>query len=394
VIKNTNFINIEFKAYTQVKNMINPAKRVKSVELSQIRKMFEIASPTAISLGLGEPDFDTPPHIRQAVVDALDEGFTHYTSNKGLPELREAISHKLKSENNIKNDPESILVTVGASEALYMCAQAFVDRGDEVLIPDPGFLAYAACIKLSEGIPVSIPLQKENDFRMTVEDVEDKITPKTKAILLNSPSNPTGGVMKKKDIKGITKLADDNNMIIISDEIYEKIIYDEENTKHYSPGQFSENTITINGFSKTYAMTGFRIAYVAAREELSEELLKIHQYNTACASSISQKAALTAINGPQDCVNEMVAEFKRRRDLITSRLNEMGWDCNPPEGAFYIFPEVGDSQEFVKQALERDVVVVSGAGFGKTSSKHVRMSYATSYKNIETAMDRLETIKM
>lgn len=375
--------------------MINPAKRVKSVELSQIRKMFEIASPTAISLGLGEPDFDTPPHIRQAVVDALDEGFTHYTSNKGLPELRESISHKLKSENNIKNDPESILVTVGASEALYMCAQAFVDQGDEVLIPDPGFLAYAACIKLSEGIPVSIPLKKENEFRMTVEDVENKINSQTKAILLNSPSNPTGSVMKKKDVKGIAKLADDHDIFIISDEIYEKIIYHGKNSaKHYSPGQFSENTIVINGFSKTYSMTGFRIAYVAAREEISEELLKIHQYNTACASSISQKAALAAIEGPQSCVNDMVAEFRRRRDFITSRLNEMGWECNPPEGAFYIFPEVGNSQEFVKQALERDVVVVSGAGFGKTSANHVRMSYATSYENIETAMDRLETIKM
>ncbi|MCK9151282.1 pyridoxal phosphate-dependent aminotransferase [Methanobacterium alcaliphilum] len=376
--------------------MINPANRVKSVEMSQIRKMFEIASPTAISLGLGEPDFDTPIHIRQAVVDALEEGFTHYTSNKGIPELREAISNKLASENKVKSDPESILVTVGASEALYMSTQAFVNPGDEVLIPDPGFLSYAACVKLSEGIPVPIPLKKENDLRMTIEDVEDLINPHTKAIILNSPCNPTGSVMKKKDIKGIAKLADDNDMLIISDEIYEKIIYSDKGqnkVKHYSPGQFSENAITINGFSKTYAMTGFRIAYIAACEHLSEELLKVHQYNTACASSISQKAALTAIKGPQKCVDEMLAEFKRRRNLIVSRLNDMGWECKSPQGAFYVFLDVRDSQEFVKQALNNDVVVVSGAGFGKTSTNYVRMSYATSYENIETAMERLENVK-
>jgi aspartate aminotransferase len=374
--------------------MINPAERVKSIELSQIRKMFEIASPTAINLGIGEPDFDTPLHIRQAVVDALDEGFTHYTSNKGIPELRESISLKLKSENMVEADPESILITVGASEALYMCTQALVNRGEEVLIPDPGFLSYAACIKLSEGIPVSVPLHQENDFRMTVEDVEDKITSKTKAIILNSPANPTGSVMKKQDIKGIAELADDKGIFIISDEIYEKIIYGDYGAKHYSPGQLSENSITINGFSKTYAMTGFRIAYVAAREEISEELLKVHQYNTACASSISQKAALAAMEGPQDCVEEMVAEFKRRRDLMVSRLNEMGWLCNLPEGAFYTFPKVENSQEFVKKALENDVVVVSGEGFGNAGSKHVRMSYATSYENIETAMNRLENIAL
>lgn len=371
--------------------MINPANRVKSIQLSQIRKMFEVCSENAINLGIGEPDFDTPPHIRQAVIDALDEGFTHYTFNKGILELREAISKKLNNENNVKADPESIIVTVGASEALYMCAQALINKGDEVLIPDPGFLAYDAVIKISEGNPIPIPLKMENDFRMSAEDVENLITPKTKAMILNSPSNPTGSVMNRSEIKKISKLAEDNDIFIISDEIYEKITY---GTKHHSPGEFTDNAIVINGFSKTYAMTGFRVAYVAAREDILEELLKIHQYNTACASSISQKAALAAIEGPQNCVDEMVGEFKRRRDLMVGRLNEMGGECKLPEGAFYTFPHVQDSQEFVSQALENDVVTVSGEAFGKYGSEHVRMSYATSYSEIETAMERLEKINL
>lgn len=371
--------------------MINPANRVKSIQLSQIRKMFEVCSENAINLGIGEPDFDTPIHIRQAVMDALDEGFTHYTSNKGILELRESISRKLNNENNVKIDPESIITTVGASEALYMCAQALINKGDEVLIPDPGFLAYDAVIRISEGNPIHIPLKMENEFKMTAEDVEKLITPKTKAIILNSPSNPTGSVMDRKEIKKISKLAEDHDIFIISDEIYEKITY---GVKHYSPGEFTDNAIIINGFSKTYAMTGFRIAYVAAREEIVEELLKIHQYNTACASSISQKAALTALEGPQNCVNEMVNEFKRRRDLMISRLNEMDYDCSVPEGAFYTFPYVKNSQEFVSQAIENDVVTVSGEAFGKNGLGHVRMSYATSYSEIETAMDNLEKINI
>ncbi|MBU4535178.1 MAG: pyridoxal phosphate-dependent aminotransferase [Euryarchaeota archaeon] len=371
--------------------MINPANRVKSIELSQIRKMFEKTSPDAINLGIGEPDFDTPPHIRRAVVDALEEGFTHYTSNKGIIELREAISEKLKADNNIQSSPEEIIVTVGASEALYMCTQALVNPGDEVLIPDPGFLSYDACVKLAEGKPIPIPLKKENNFQMTVADVEERITPKTKALILNSPSNPTGSVMKKEDVKAIAELTQDKGIFIISDEIYEKIIYEGQ---HHSPGEFSDKAITINGFSKTYAMTGFRVAYAAAQEEIIEELLKVHQYNTACASSISQKGAFAALEGPQDCVADMVGEFKRRRDMVVSRLNEMGWPCSLPEGAFYIFPAVGNSFEFVKKALENEVVVVPGEGFGKCGENHIRISYATSYDALETALDRMESIKL
>ena len=251
--------------------MFQPAKRCKSIQLSEIRKMFDLTPENAINLSLGEPDFDTPLHIRDAVKKALDDGFTHYTSNKGIGELREAISCKLADENKIDADPESIIVTVGASEALHISLQALINKGDEVLIPDPGFLSYDPCVKLAEGKIVPVGLQEENEFRMTSEDVLEKISSKTKAIILNSPANPTGSVMKKEDVKGIAEIAEDKNIFLISDEIYEKIIYE---GKHYSPGRYTENAITINGFSKTYAMTGFRIGYVAARSELIEEMLK------------------------------------------------------------------------------------------------------------------------
>lgn len=370
--------------------MFRPSKRVSSIDLSGIRKMFELTTEDTINLGLGEPDFNTPPHIVEAAKNSMDEGFTHYTVNKGIIELREAISDKLKNENMINADPESVIVTVGASEALYMCSQALVENGDEVLIPDPGFVSYSACVKLAEAKPVPIKLEGEDGFRMTSEAVNENISPDTKAIIVNSPANPTGSVMEKRDIRGIAELADDHGFYIISDEIYEKIIYQGQ---HYSFGEFSDNVITINGFSKTYAMTGFRIAYTAARPDITEEMLKIHQYNTACASSISQIAALEALNGSQESVEQMVSEFKRRRDLIVVRLNDMGIDCVKPAGAFYVFPYVGDADEYVEKALDNGVIVVPGHSFGEYSKEYVRMSYATSYENIEEAMDRLEQTK-
>ncbi|MGC9516573.1 MAG: pyridoxal phosphate-dependent aminotransferase [Methanomicrobiales archaeon] len=368
--------------------MFRPANRVSSIDLSGIRKMFGLITEDTISLGLGEPDFNTPPHIIEAAKKAMDEGFTHYTENKGMAQLREAISHKLKSENNIKSDPESIIVTVGASEALHLCTHVLVERGDQVLIPDPGFVSYGACVKLAEAEPVHVKLEEENKFRMTADNVNDKITQHTKAIIVNSPANPTGSVMEKSEIRGIAELADDHNFHIISDEIYEKIIYE---GKHYSFGKFSDNVITINGFSKTYAMTGFRIAYAAAENEIIEEMLKIHQYNTACASSISQIAAIEALKGPQNSVNKMVSEFKRRRDLIVGRLRDMGISCIKPRGAFYVFPRVENPDQYVQNAIENDVIIVPGDSFGKYSSQYVRMSYATSYEQIEEAMDRLES---
>lgn len=370
--------------------MLNPADRVESIELSQIRKMFELCDENSINLSLGEPDFDIPPHVKDAIIEAVNEGYTHYTPNKGYEDLRERISTKLKKENKMSFDTEEIIVTNGASEALYMCAQALFNKEDEILIPDPGFLSYNACVKLAEAKNVPIELNKENGFKMTLEDVEKKITPSTKAIILNSPSNPTGAVMEKEEIKAIADLSMDKGFYIISDEIYEKIIYD---SKHYSPGKYSENVITINGFSKTYAMTGLRIAYLAAKEETTEELLKIHQYTTACASSLSQKAGYAALKGSEKYIKNMVNEFKRRRDLIYEGLIDINCKCQKPEGAFYMFPNIENIENFFEKSVKAGVIPVNGEAFGNSGKNHARMSYATSYENIKIAVERLSSLK-
>ena len=366
--------------------MINPAKRTRTIELSQIRKMFEVTNPDAINLGIGEPDFDVPENIKKAMIESIHENDTHYTPNKGYIELREEIVNKFKKDNDIKTNPDNIIVTVGASEALYMCAQAFIEKGDEVLLPNPSFLSYEACVKLADGKVVPVECSMENEFKLQANDVEEKISENTKAIILNSPSNPTGAVMEKEDIKAIADLSVDKNFLIISDEIYEKIIYGK---KHYSPAKWSDNVVTLNGFSKTYAMTGLRIGYLTANEELCEELLKIHQYNIACATTTSQKGALEALRGPQDEVNKMVKEFRKRRDLIVERLNGMGYKTVNAEGAFYVFPKIED-KNFVQKAAKAGVITVPGAAFGSNGEGHVRMSYANSYENIEKAMDILE----
>ncbi len=370
----------------EAKVMIDPASRTKSIELSLIRKMFEVTNPDAINLGIGEPDFNVPENIKQAMKDSIDENDTHYTSNKGIIELREEIAKKFKNENGIDTNPENILVTAGASEALFICAQAFIEKGDEVLIPDPGFLSYEACVKIANGTIVPVDCTMKNEFKLKAEDVEEKITDKTKAIILNSPSNPTGAVMEKEDVKAIADLSMDKNFLIISDEIYEKIIYDK---KHYSPAKYSDNVIILNGFLKIYAMTGLRIGYLTATEDYTEELLKVHQYNIACASTTSQRGAYEALTGPQDEVHKMVNEFKRRRDLIVSRLNGMGYETVNVEGAFYVFPKIED-EDFVMKAAKAGVITVPGIAFGLNGKGHIRMSYANSYENIEKAMDILE----
>ena len=366
--------------------MINPATRTKTIELSQIRKMFEVTNPNAINLGIGEPDFDVPENIKKAMIESINENDTHYTPNKGYIELREEITKKFKKENDINTNPENIIVTVGASEALYMCAQAFIEKEDEVLLPNPSFLSYEACIKLAGGKITPVECKMKNEFKLKADDVSEKINKNTKAIILNSPSNPTGAVMDKEDIKAIADLSTDNNFLIISDEIYEKIIYDK---KHYSPAKWSDNVVTLNGFSKTYAMTGLRIGYLTANENLCEELLKIHQYNIACVTTTSQRGAIEALKGPQDTVKKMVNEFKNRRDLIVSRLNEMGYETVNAQGAFYVFPKIED-EDFVSKAAKAGVITVPGVAFGSNGKGHVRMSYANSYENIKKAMDILE----
>ena len=366
--------------------MINPANRTKSIELSLIRKMFEQTNPEAINLGIGEPDFDVPQNIKDAMKKSIDENDTHYTPNKGYIELREAIVKKFKKDNGINTQPENVIVTVGASEALYISAQAFMEPGDEILLPNPSFLLYESVINLAGGTIVPVDCKMENEFKLKAEDVSEKITDNTKAIILNSPSNPTGAVMEKEDIKAIADLSMDHDFLIISDEIYEKIIYDK---KHYSPAKYSDNVITINGFSKTYAMTGLRVGYLTANDEHTEELFKIHQNSIACSNSTAQKGAYEALTGPQDEVEKMVSEFKRRRDLIVRRLNEMGYETVNAEGAFYVFPKI-EEQDFVSKAADAGVITVPGFAFGSNGKNHIRMSYANSYENIEKAMNILE----
>lgn len=365
------------------------ADRVKDINLSQVRKMFEQASPTAINLALGEPDFDCPKHIIESLKNALDNNFTHYSQNKGEPELRESIALKLNKDNDIRVSSDDVIVTVGASEALYSSIQALVNPGDDVLIPDPGFLSYAECVRLAGANSVPVKSSSENGFKTTVSDVEDALTPDTKAIVINSPCNPTGAVMEKEDIKAISDLATDKEFIIFSDEIYEKIIYGK---KHFSFQSFTDNAVTINGFSKAYAMTGLRVGYCASSPEIIEEILKVHQYNVACIDTATQVACNTALTGSQDCVSEMTSEFRRRRDLVVGSLNDMGLDCVMPDGAFYVFFHHDNPVDFVQEAVKEDVIMVPGGAFGSMGEEFIRLSYAQSYENLEEAMRRLEKI--
>lgn len=346
--------------------------------------MFEGAGPNAINLGLGQPDFDTPEHIKKAAIDAINNGFTAYTVNLGIPELREALCRKFERENHFTVMPDEVMITSGASEALHLALAALIDRGDDVLIPDPGFVSYSALTRMAGGRAVGIPLGEELTVRP--EEVNESVTPRTKVLIINSPSNPTGTVQREHEIKALAEIAEDNGITIISDEVYEHFIYEGE---HISPAQFTDNVITINGVSKTYAMTGWRIGYAAARKEYIEQMLKVHQYIQACANSIAQKAAQAAIEGPQDCVSEMRASFRARRDVLLDGLCAMGIKCIRPKGAFYAFPEIED-EDAPQRLIENGVIVVPGTAFGENGKGHIRISYSTSIENIKRALGIME----
>lgn len=350
------------------------SNRCKNIEPSEIRKIFNMATKDSINLGIGEPDFDTPKHIIEGAKKALDRGKTHYTPNNGIPELRESISNKLKNDNNLDVNPDNIITTCGASEALMLSLMTLVNKGDDVLISNPGFVSYNSLTQLCEGN--IIPMNLDENFNIDTEELLNNITNKTKCIMLNSPANPTGKVMDKSEIKAICDIAEDNNIIIISDEIYEKIIYDK---KHYSPMEFTDNCILINGFSKAYAMTGWRIGYIGINENLNkkydliENMTKIHQYGFACATSFAQYGALEALNGDQSCVNEMVNEFRRRRDLMVSGLKNT-FKLTVPDGAFYVFPNVeeyGNGMEISQKLIENNILCVPGVAFGSGGGKYI-----------------------
>lgn len=357
------------------------------IEISGIRKCFDAAMPGSVNLGLGQPDFDTPDNIKRAAIKAIEKGQCGYTPNCGVPELREALAEKFRKENQIDCSAEDIMVTSGASEALFLAIAALVDRGEEVLVGDPSFLSYAELTKLVRAKPVSVPL--DENLRLAPEQIEERITKKTRMIIINSPSNPTGSVETGEQMKAIAEIADDRDIAVLSDEVYEHFIYRGE---HISPARFSDNVITVNAVSKTYSMTGWRLGYLSARCGAIEQLLKIHQYVQACASSISQAAALEAVTGPQNYVSLMRDEFKSRRDLLVAGFREMGVDLIEPDGAFYLFPRVGDGDLVSTELARAGVITVPGSAFGKGGKEHIRISYAASRSNLEEALRRIKDI--
>jgi aminotransferase len=394
------------------------ARRLTNIPQSGIRKFFDMARkyPDVISLGAGEPDFTTPQHIIEAGIEALRRGYTHYTGNLGDPDLRNAIAEKLRSDNRLYYSPDEILVTMGSSEALSIVLQAIVDPGSEVLLPDPSYVAYAPAIRLAEGIPVSIPTTASKGWVPDSEELEAGITNHTKAIIVPSPCNPTGAVYPRSTIEEIAELAIRHDLYAISDEIYEKITYEgSTHTSIASIENMRDRTFLINGFSKAYAMTGWRIGYVACPTPLMNELLKIHQYCAICAPAASQRAAYAALTGPQDCIREMVREYDRRRIMMVHELNKIdGISCQAPLGTFYVFPSIEDlmkekgrsvknflqdhgrvAQSISEQMMDylflsAHVVSVGGNIFGAAGEGYMRMSFATGYEKIVEAIKRVK----
>jgi len=376
------------------------ATRLSGIKPSGIRRLFDLAQgiPDVISLGLGKPDFVSPSHVLEAAKQAMNKGKTHYTPNAGIPELREGLVKKAKENYGLPYDPQSeVLVTAGGTEAIFLALTALVNPGDEVLVPDPGFVCYEPNVLLAGGVPVSMPQFEENDFKLNAEVVMPLITDRSRVMIMNSPNNPTGSVLSHDDLAGIAKLAVERDLIVISDEVYEKILYD--NAKHYCLATFPrmrDRTIVVNSFSKTYAMTGFRVGYALGPKELIASMLKGHQYVTACANAPAQYAAVAALEGPQSFTENMVQEFDRRRRLLHSRLNEIeGFRCVLPKGAFYAFVNVkqfgASSEKFADYLFDKGkVVTVAGSSFGKHGEGYLRFSYATAYNKIKEALDRVE----
>jgi len=374
------------------------SSRVAEVSPSGIRKFFElvIGMEDVISLGVGEPDFVTPWHIREACIYALEKGHTTYTSNLGLIELREEIAKKYEKEQNASYLPESeILVTTGVSEAFDIAMRAVLNPGDEVILPEPNYVAYKPCIIFAGGTPVILETRQEDNFRINIDELRKKITKKTKAIILNYPNNPTGATYKKKELEEIADIAVEHELIVISDEIYEKLTYDAKHTSFSSLNGMKEQSIILNGFSKAYAMTGLRVGYALAPAKLLECMVKIHQYTMLCAPIIAQIGAIEALRNGESEVERMVKEYNRRRRIIVKRLNELNLPCTMPEGAFYVFPSIENtkmtSEEFSLGLLKKHkVAVVPGNAFGSCGEGFIRCAYAASAEDINLALERVE----
>jgi aminotransferase len=373
---------------------------IRDMPPSGIRRFFDMLAEMrdVISLTIGEPDFTTPEPITRAAIASLEAGETHYTANGGMIELRQLIADDLRARHRVEYDPRTeLVITVGASEALDATLRAVVNAGDEVIHHEPCFVAYGPCISLAGGVPVAIPTTRRTDFRLTAEMVEAAVTPRSRAIFLGYPNNPTGAVLDRDELAAIGAVAERHDLLVISDEIYEQLVYgDHRHTAFSSLPGMRDRTVLIGGFSKSYAMTGWRIGYVAAPAALMAGIAKVHQYGIMCAPTAAQFAAIEALRSGAPFVEEMRSEYDRRRRLMTARLNSMGLLCFEPQGAFYCFPNVSDAtglddETFAQELLrEEKVAVVPGSAFGPSGAGHVRMCYATAYEQIVAAMDRME----
>jgi len=374
------------------------SERAQVIPPSGIRKFFDLVltMQDVVSLGVGEPDFSTPWNICESSIYSIEQGMTSYTSNKGLQSLREALSRYLDRHYHLTYDSEDeIVITSGVSEALDIAIRAIVNPGDEVLIAQPSYVSYAPCVTLAGGVPVPVECTEDDRFRLNPETLKEKVTKKTKALMINFPNNPTGGVMRKGDLEAISDIVTDNDLLLISDEVYAELTYEGQHVAAATVGDLYERTITLNGFSKAYAMTGWRVGYLCAPKPLCEAALKIHQYVMLCAPVMGQVAALEAIRSAEDEKNRMVDEYRLRRNMFVAGLNRIGLPCHVPEGAFYAFPSVKGTGlsdvEFAEGLLkEQRVAVVPGSVFGVGGEDHLRCAYAVSRKNLTEALGRME----
>lgn len=379
--------------------MRNPlSKKVQEIEPSGIRKFFDIVSEMkdAISLGVGEPDFDTPWHIREEGIYSLEKGRTFYTSNAGLKELKQQVSFYLKRRFDLEYDfNKEILITVGGSEAIDGALRAMLDPGDEVLLPQPSYVSYEPCIKLADGVPKIIQLKEEDDFKLKKHQLLEQITEKTKVLIMPFPNNPTGAVMTRDDLKDIVDVVLEHDLYVISDEIYAELTYGSNHVSIASFPGMRERTIVINGFSKSYAMTGWRLGYACGPELILEQILKIHQFAIMCAPTTSQYAAVAALKNGDDDVDQMRTAYNQRRNFLMKSFREMGVRCFEPFGAFYVFPSIKKygmtSEEFANRLLkEEKVAVVPGTAFGSCGEGFLRISYAYSIDDLKIALGRIE----
>ena len=373
-------------------------EKVKEIKPSGIRKFFDIVSemPDAISLGVGEPDFDTPWHIREEGIRSLKAGRTFYTSNAGLMPLRQEISRYIEDRLGLFYDPASeVMVTVGGSEAIDIAFRTVLEPGDEVIIPEPAFVSYVPCVQLAGGVPVTIPLKAENAFRLKPEELEAAVTPKTKVLLLSYPNNPTGAIMEKEDLEALLDIIEKHDLLVISDEIYSELTYNSQHVSIASLPGMQKRCVVINGFSKSYAMTGWRLGYALAPAQIMEQMVKLHQFAIMSSPTTSQYAAVSALKNGNSDVMEMRLAYDRRRRFLLHEMERLEIPCFEPRGAFYIFPDITESgmssEEFATELLkEEKVAVVPGSAFGDCGEGFIRISYAYSIEELKAALARIE----